>query len=527
MPLTPYTGPWTKAEAAHLLRRTTFGPTNQQILDAVTNGLSATVTALLQIPAITEPVAFHPDETIVPFGSSWVNAVYPSGAVQAQSVEVARQWSLGAWAMERINKEQMTIAEKLCLFWQNHWAASPGFDARATYDYHALIRQYALGNFRQFAKDMTINPNMLLFLNGATNNVFSPNENYARELLELFTIGKGPQIGPGDYSNYTEDDVAAAAKILTGYYVDGLRSDTLTDVTAVYNAILHDTSTKTMSYHFNNAVIPNNGANEYADLIDVIFLQDEVAYHICRKLYRYFVCFDITPTIETTVITEMATTLISNNYEILPVLTELFNSAHFYDITVRGAIIRGPLETLYAMMNSTGTEPAFNLATDLEMQLNIYWLAEIMGQAYASPPSVAGWPAYYQEPSFSRLWANSTTLKTRFDVSSFLTIYTGIPVNGDFLKLDVLNFVDNLSLPPDAPTVIDDMCDVFCPKGVDVVQKTILQSILTNGQPAFEWTMQYNDYLANPGNPVFEDPVRIRVELVLAKLFQMPEFHAM
>lgn len=527
--LNPYTGPWTKAEAAHLLRRTMFGPTNQQILDAVTNGMSATVTQLLQIPAIGDPLAFDSNETIAPFGTSWVNSVYPTNAGDAQLVETARQLSLGGWIMERINTEQLSIAEKMCLFWQDHWAASAGFDARATYDYHMLIRQYALGNFKQFAKDMTINPNMLLFLNGATNNVFSPNENYARELLELFTIGKGPQIGPGDYTNYTEDDVAAAAKILTGYYVDGLRSDTLTDVTAVYNSLLHDTSTKTMSYHFGGATIANNGANEYADLIDVIFTQDAVAYHICRQIYRYFVCYDLTAAVESTVIADMAATLIANSYDVLPVMTQLLSSDHFYDMSVRGAIIRGPLDMMYSMFNATGSEPdgTFPLDTRQTMQLNVYWVAEVMGQAYAAPPSVAGWPAYYQEPSFSKLWANASILKTRFDIISFTTILTGFPVNGEFFKINALNFVDNLSDPYDPVVVIDDMVDVFCPKGMDTIQKTILKLILTNNQPDFEWTMQYNDYVNNPGNTTYSDPVRIRVEWTLMSLFQRPEFHTM
>src|SRR3989338_9626348 len=191
--LTPYTGPWTKAEAGHLLRRTLFGPTNQQILDAVANGMAATVTALLQMPVLTPPLAYAPGETIVPLGTTWVNAVYPSNQIDASTVETARLMSLCGWIMQRINTEQVSIAEKMCLFWQNHFAASATLDSRATYDYHMLIRQHALGNFRQFVKDMTINPCMLLFLNGATNTLYSPNENYARELLELFTIGKGPQ----------------------------------------------------------------------------------------------------------------------------------------------------------------------------------------------------------------------------------------------------------------------------------------------------------------------------------------------
>lgn len=525
--MTPYTGTWTKATAAHLLRRTTFGATNQDILDAVSNGMNATVASLLQIPALSDPLAYHPDETIVAQGQTWVNAVYPSNPTDAQSVETARLVSLAGWSMSRLNLEQITIAEKMCLFWHNHFSASFTQDSRATYDYHMLLRSHALGDFKQLVKDVTINPCMLLFLNGATNNVFSPNENYARELLELFTIGKGPQIGPGDYTNYTEQDVAEAAKIMTGYYVDGLRSDTMTSVVSVYDSILHDHTTKTLSSCFGGAVITANGANEYADFIDIVFQQDEVAHFICRKLYRYFVNYDLTTSVETTVITEMANTLLANNYQILPVLTELFSSEHFYDISVRGALIKSPLEMLYTMLNSCDSYPNYGLATDYEMQLNVYWFAEALGQAYAAPPSVAGWPAYYQEPSFSKLWVNATHIKTRFDASLWMTLGTGIPVNGDSWKIDALHFVDNLSLPPSAPTVIDDIADVFCPKGLTTIQKTTLKYILTNGLPDFEWTVQYNDYQNNIGNPTYEDPVRLRVELVLSKLFQMPEFQTM
>ena len=525
--MVPYTGPWTKVEAGHLLRRTMFGPTNQQMLDAEANGMLATVTSLLQIPVVGEPLAFHADETVAPFGTSWVNSVYPTDPVQAQQVEVARVLSLVGYQFDRLNKEQLSIAEKMCLFWVNHFGATACLDSRASYDYYALLRSHAIGNFKQLVKDVTINPNMLLFLNGATNTLYSPNENYARELLELFTIGKGPQIGPGDYTNYTEDDVAAGAKILTGYLVDGLRSDTLTDVTSTYTALLHDTSTKTLSAHFGGATITANGANEYADYIDVIFQQNEVARFICRKLYRYFVNYDLTATVETLVITEMANTLIANNYEILPVLTELFTSEHFYDVSVRGALIKGPLDMIYSMLNSSESQANFDLATDYEMQMNVYWVAETLGQAYLEPPSVAGWPAYYQEPSYSKLWVNATHIKERFDVSSWFTILPGIVVGGNTFKVNALTFLDNLSFPSDATTVIDDICDVFTPKDVDALQKLILKAILTNSLPDFEWTLQYNDYLANSGNATFSDPVKQRVEFVLARLFQMPEFHTM
>lgn len=522
--MNPYSGPWTKAEAAHLLKRTLFGPTNQQMIDAVSNGMNATVSALLQTPVIDQPLAYDPAETIVPMGSTWVTAVYPANATQAQLVENARIKSLGAWMLKRLNTEQTTISEKICLFWHNHFGATAGNDSRGTYNYLMTIRQHSLGNVKQLVKDITIDPNMLLFLNGGTNNVFSPNENYARELLELFTIGKGPQIGPGDYSNYTEDDVAAGAKILTGYYIDGLRSATLPSPVPVYNAILHDATTKQLSYHFGNATVANNNASEYSDYIDIIFQQNEVANYICKKLYRYFVNYDLTADVETNVIPVMAQTMITNNYDVLPVLDELFKSEHFYDVSLRGSIIRGPLEMLMGMMNPTESVPNYTLTINSDLYLTIYALAEGMGQAYAAPPSVAGWPVYYQSPAFTKLWINSTTIKSRFDYSAAFTILTGIPAGSNFFKVNALGFVDGLSSPSDAIQVIDDICDVFFPKSIDAAQKLVLKAILTNGLPDFEWTLQYNDYLGNPGNTTFSDPVKIRIQLVLNRVFKMPEF---
>lgn len=522
--MAPYSGPWTKVEAGHLLRRTLFGPTNQQMLTAVTDGMATTVANLLQIPAIGEPLAFHPDEAITTFGNSWVNDVYPTNQAQAITTGNARNLSLATWLMKGVNEEQFDISQKMCMFWHNHWAVTAGGDPRATYDYFALIRQHALGNFRQFVKDMTINPAMLLFLNGATNTLYSPNENYARELLELYTVGKGPQIGAGDYTNYTEDDVAAGAKILTGFLVDGIGSDTMPDVVANYTAILHDTSTKTLSYHFGSQTVANNGALEYADYIDIIFGQNAVAEHISRKLYRYFVNYDLTTDVETNVIPVMAATMIANNYDILPVMSELLSSEHFYDVSVRGALIKSPLDMTYSMFNSTESIPGFDLLTDSEMYLTVYQLMVAMGQAYLEPPSVAGWPAYYQTPAYSQLWVNSALLKTRFQITDWMTYLTGVPGNGNNWELNTLTFLDNLSSPGSAPAVIDDIADIFTPKGMSATQKLILKAVLTNGLPDFEWTLQYNEYIADPGNPTFSDPVRQRVQLVLQQVYHMPEF---
>lgn len=520
----PYTGTWTKAQAAHLLKRTTFGPTNQQILDAVSAGMNATVTSLLQIPALAPPLAYDPAETIVPLGTTWVNAVYPSNQTQAAAVLNARLKSLGAWMVKRINTEDVSIAEKICLFWHNHFGVAYSSDARANYNYLTTIRQHALGDIKQLIKDITIDPAMLIFLNGGSNTYYSPNENYARELLELFTVGKGPQVGPGDYSTFTEQDVAAGAKILTGYIIQGLASSTETSPYSIFSSILHDSSTKQLSAHFGNAVINNNGEDEYSDYIDIIFQQAAVANFLCTKLYRYFVNYDITSAVQTDIIPEMAATMIANNYNVLPVLDQLFKSQHFYDTSMKGAIIRGPLEMMMGVLNATSSVPNFGLATDSDMYLAMYWFATNMGQELGLPPSVAGWPAYYQAPAFSKLWINSTTIKTRFDVSTAVTVYTGLPVNGENFKVDALGFLNALSVPNNATIVIDDMVDVFFPKGASAGDKLTLKFILHGGLGDAEWQLQYNNYAADPGNTALSGPIATRVNLVLNTMFKMPQF---
>lgn len=522
--LAPYVGAWTKETAAHLLRRTMFGPTFQQITDAVTNGLDNTVSQLLTIPTYGQPLVYSPNELVASFGDTWVNSVYPTDPVDKQNTENSRRESLGAWQIELLNKETLSIHQKMCLFWHNHFAVEYTFDSRATYDYHMLIFNQALGNFKQLVKDMTINPSMLLFLNGAQNNVFSPNENFARELLELYTIGKGPQIGEGDYTNYTEQDVQAGAKIFTGWTIKDFLSDTVIATSSEFNPFLHDATDKMLSNHFGNVVVSDGASNEYSNYIDIIFQQEETAKFICRKIYRWFVNYDLTEEVENTVIADMASTLTSNDFEILPVIEELLKSEHFYDISVRGAIIKNPIEFVFSIFNSTNSEPTYDLVTNYGMYLSTYWVLANLGMSYHKPPNVGGWAAYYQAPNFSKLWINSAYIKLRFDFASYVTIWGGIDVGGNKFSVNHFDFLAGLSIPSDAPQVIEDIVTVFCPKGLSDTKKLLLKAILTNGLPDFEWTLQYNEYLADPGNTTLSDPVRQRIALTLDQLFKLPEF---
>jgi uncharacterized protein (DUF1800 family) len=519
--LDPYTGSWTEEEAAHLLRRTMFGPTLAQIQQAVGLGMNDCVDELLQLVPTPPPVTYSADEEVVNMGDTWVNSPYPSTPTQT---ELARRSSLFAWFVKRVNQADFSIQEQICMFWQNHFSAEFTFDSRATYNYHELIRTHALGNFKQMVKDMTIDPCMLVFLSGALNNQFSPNENYSRELLELYTLGKGPTITTGDYTYFKEQDILEGAKVLTGWTVQGFLSDTENNTYSEFNPVLHDTTTKTLSEHFNYAEINNNGNLEYSDFIDLIFDEDQVAIHICTKLYRWFVNYDITTTVENTIIPELANTFRNNNYEILPVLNQLFKSEHFYDISLRGTIIKNPYEFIFSIMNSTLSQPQYSYEINYEMFLFAYYGMNATGMEYAKPPSVGGWTAYYQAPAYSRLWVNSASLKQRYDLAMYLNLTPGIDVNGNTWGVNHLGFLNSLSIPASAQAVIDDMVLIFCSKGLDPIKKASLKAILTNGLPDFEWTIQYNEYENDPTNPATYEPVKLRIALTLDALFKMPEF---
>ena len=315
--LLPYAGPWAFEQAAHLLRRATFGPTITNIKWAVGQGLGPTLEKLFEEgPLPDPPVNSHfENDPAVAIGETWVEAPYLN--VNLSEQQDYRGRSLLSWNTGLMWNEGVSIREKLTLFWHNHFPLNAILDPKFQYRNNNTLRSYAWGNFRQLTKEITIDPAMLIYLNGNQNKAGNPNENYARELLELFTIGKGPQIGPGDYSNYTEQDVAEIARVLSGWRDFGFTLDSSDgQFGSEFHPDKHDEGVKTLSYHFNNASISNMGDQEYAYLIDLIFQQDEVARFICRKLYRWFVFYTIDEDVEANIIEPMAQILIDNDYEI-------------------------------------------------------------------------------------------------------------------------------------------------------------------------------------------------------------------
>lgn len=491
-PLDPYMGEWTSLQAAHLLRRTTYATSRDTIQDVVDNGLSFTIDQLFSTQALPDPPINYGDDMDqnTPIGSTWINQVVTG------MVNRVRNRSLNGWTINNILSEGVNIRERMVVFWHNHLVTAAFNDPRMKYQYIDLIRRHATGNFKDLVAEMTISPTMLYYLNGRQNRVGSPNENYARELLELFTLGKGDLAGPGDYTFFTEQDVEELAKALTGWRAYGNQSSEVPTPFAEYDDDRHDKTTKTLSPRLGSESITNNGANEYLDVINIIFQQSETANFICRKLYRYFLQENITPSIEVQVIDPLAEILRNNNYDIEPVLRILLGSEHFYDVNCIGTMIKNPVEQVVGLLNTTKTSYPQDDVTKHLFGHQFWRRARDMQMEYYNPPNVAGWKAYYQEPSYYRQWITSVTLPERIDLIEDL-VMRRIRQNEYDLRIDPLAYVDQIptDISTDPNKLIEDLATVFFCLPLDPTQITALKEVLIPGLPDFEWTVEYGLYL--------------------------------
>ena len=519
--LAPYTGTWGYAQAAHLLRRSLFGPTRTEILAAAGSNLTVVLNTLLT-PAATPapPVNVSATDTSVPIGQPWIGQVFD------QNVEGVRRASLRDWWLGLQLNQSTSLTEKMTLFWHNHFVMELGTtnDARMGYEYVRLLRQHALGNVEQLAKDVTVTPAMLRYLNGNQSTAGAPNENYGRELLELFTVGKGPLIGPGNYTNYTEADVQAAAKVLTGW-----RDQTTAPVGSAYIASRHDTTTKVFSAAFGNGRIAPNGAAEYQDLVNLIFQQPETARFLVRKLYRWFVYYLIDAQVETDIIQPLATILTNNNFDIVPVLRALLGSQHFFDVLNVGCLIKSPLDFavgLVRQMEVVFPTAASNLVVQYGMWDYLNILSYVMQQTLGDPPNVAGWAAYYQTPQFHELWINAVTLPRRNQVTD-LFIGPGYARGGVRIAIDPVALAQSFpaATASDCNLLIDEFVRLMVPIALTANQLAFLKTALLPGLPDFEWTVEWQAYLATPTNAGKKTAVTTKLQAMLRALMGLAEYH--
>lgn len=416
--ITPIAGVLGKERAIHLLRRATFGPTIQSVNDFASKTIAEAVESLLIENNFTDK-PLTPDSG----GASFLDENYLNDGAGGKL-----NWTQCFW-LEKMLKDNSAFMMTL-LFWNNHFAISAvnGQQYIRAFKYYKLLQKHALGNFRTFIIEMTKDPLMLYWLDGNDNqkgvNNIPSNENYARELQELFMIGA---TRPDGTPNYTESDVREAARVLTGWRVVN-PTGSLATLSSQFVLSRHDTGNKQFSDKYQNKQINgiNNittGDTELAALIDMVLAQPESAKFICRKLYQWFVGATISTEVESSIIAPLAETFRSNNFNIKPVIAQLISSEHFFSEEVRGIVIKHPLHfvlNIFRFLNIptpdivTQTTAFYNVinrgirkpADDLQMDIMRH-------------ETVFGWDAYYQ-PEMYKLWINSTSIRIKNTHVDFL-----------------------------------------------------------------------------------------------------------
>jgi uncharacterized protein (DUF1800 family) len=499
-----YAGPWGKKEVVHLLKRTMFGANPADVDYFMNKSMSETVDELLNptAPFPNPPVkeydgvtgATTPDNDVAP-GTTWINSISTDGTIQSR-----RRVSLKKWWTGCLLNQDRSIREKMTLFWHHHFATETVDvgNGNMLYNHVHLLRTKSLGNFKQLVRDITIDSAMLIYLNGRFNTASAPDENYARELQELFTLGKE------NNPNYTEADVKAAARALTGWRV----YNNILPYPSYFTLSRHDQTRKDFSSFYNSAFIParnvaNSGEMDLDDLLNIIFAKNvEVSRFIVKKLYRFFVYSEIDAAAEMNVIEPLALIFRTNNWEIKPVLEALFKSEHFYDDLNTGAQIKSPLDHIIAVCrewNMIFPNSITEYADAYGMWNYILNAAANANQNLGDPPNVAGWPAYYQTPQFYELWVNTDTLPKRNQFTDIM-IGNGYTRNGKKIWIDAVEFTKTLPNPSDPNQLITDVLDIIFQLDLSLATRNQLKKdFLLSGQDQdYYWTNAWNAYIFNP-----------------------------
>lgn len=364
-------------QARHLLVRTGFAPTQAEVdrirgqsAQRAVNDIVARAQAARPLHA---PPAFATGPAPIPLG--YLKSKEEQQAARQQQLREGLE--LKTWWMREMIESPAPLAERMTLFWHSHFATSQQKVVRsqAMWHQHELLRANALGNFRTLLHGVARDPAMLVYLDGANSRKEAPNENFAREVMELFTLGEATQGG-----GYSEQDIKESARAFTGWSIER------DDFSFRSRPAFHDTGSKT--------VLGQSGNFDGDAVLDVILAQPAAARFITAKLWKEFV----SPVPDNAEVTRIARRLQSDGYDIATVLRDLLLSDAFWDPANRGSLIKSPVDLVVGTVRQFG----FSYTDVMPFALKTAQL----GQNLLVPPNVKGWPGYTE-------WVNATSLLER------------------------------------------------------------------------------------------------------------------
>ncbi len=366
-------------DAAHLLRRVGFGPLPADV-DALTGmSVSAAVDQVLNVSS-APPVVVPPEATLASPTQDWWT----------------RYVAIHSWWCDRMATTPCPIQEKMTLFWHGHFCSGiqKVNNFPAIFNQNQTFRSMGMGSFRALAQAVAVDPAMLVYLDNALNVVWAPNENWARESMELFTLG---------VNQYTQDDVVASARAWTGHGVDS------TGTQYVFDPAAHDTGPKTFFGQTQNFDGP--------DILNLILTgptKAVAAQFIADEVWSFFAYPNPEPSVSQAITADF---LASTDLDITALLTSVFNQPEFWSTKARQSLVRSPAEYVLATMRYSGLTSA---------QAHPEWYLANMGQELFEPPNVAGWRQNAYWLSTAAFWARA---QFAHDITWTLSTPTG-PLSG-------------------------------------------------------------------------------------------------
>jgi uncharacterized protein (DUF1800 family) len=482
----------TTEDSIHLLRRTTHA-TSWAVIKAMVGKNSDAVVDILLSNALVNPKPTPPAWVNSGFKSWWKFPVADQQKLVDESYKRVydENYELKRWWIEEMTKDTLSIREKMTLFWHGHFTTKFAIDdpmhASLMYRQNELFRDNCLGNFRRLLEKIAIDGAMLFFLNGKDSTKNAPNENFSRELLELYTTGLG---------HYTEDDVKEGARVFTGWKVN-----IFSDEWKQYQIFLpflipdeHDFEPKKYLGAFistsSNSKTEQTALQEIKDLVSIILTKKsiEVSEFVCEKLFRFFVYSQPQPQ-DTSLIKILAKTFRESNWEIKPVLGQLLKSELFFEDSVRGVQIKTPAESI------VGITKHFDVKADWKE-----WVMVTMGQELLNPPNVAGWPGY-------RKWADTRTFPFAVQQMSFFV--------WNQTNSQMVSWIAQFDEKENSDRLVEQVLLLFFAKKPLASQIEKYKKELLGGSPDYEWgSMLKNSEVGG-----------FRLKLMMISIIKSPDFH--
>ncbi len=539
MSLAPLSSNLGVSRAKHLLRRACFHY-NKDLLYTISElNVDQAINHLLQDDTVSYEEPYDPLPSDSPHGYWLSSNEYPPDIPnQGRKRGLLSQW----WFYNMVNRNN--LKDKLLFFLHTTFTISKG-DVGAShyfYDHLRLLEYYSAGNLRELAKKITLDNAMLNYLDNTQNNANNPNENYAREFLELFTITKGEQIGEGDYTTYTEDDVIQAARVFSGFKTMLDRSIIDTDTGIPMGRISinqHDQGDKIFSHAFDNYELQagtdqNSIMDELHEFVDMVFDKEATAKAYVEKLYRFFVKSEWSSADETNIINPLTQLLIDNDYEIMPVVRTILSSQHFYDAgdsdpsdEILGSIVKSPLQLLSSAIRNLG----FVIPNPNDDMENYYKFSKFFldntffpmaGMILFGPSTVAGYPAVFQAPDYDRQWFSSSTILARYRmIDCLIAGRNALGGNGQFgSSVDTVSIIqNNISSPGNIYNLVNDIAEILYPFGIQQDRIEYFAELVLDGYQGYYWEDTWNNFLSDGDDTI----VRNKLNILIGAMFNAAE----